>query len=98
MADWKKICRRNLITLAVVYGILCACVFVFQRSLIYIPSKIPADALESVAKDHGFVLWKNPAGQIIGAATLPAVLVSPHRVRVTALAGGTLFILALRAR
>ncbi len=34
-------------------------------------------------------------GQIIGAATLPAVLVSPHRVRDTALAGGIGLVLGL---
>jgi pimeloyl-ACP methyl ester carboxylesterase len=66
MNDWKKSSRRILITIAVVYLILCVCTFALQRRLLYFPTKIPADVIESVAKEHGFVPWKNPAGQIIG--------------------------------
>jgi len=57
---------RILITLLIIYAILCLCVFAFQRSLLYIPTRIPANAIESVAREHGFQPWKNPAGQIIG--------------------------------
>lgn len=66
MNDWKKSCRRILITIVVIYLVFCACVFVFQRSLIYFPTRIPADAVESVAREHGFLPWKNPAGETIG--------------------------------
>jgi hypothetical protein len=66
MNDWKKSCRRMLLALAIVYALFCACVFVFQRGLIYFPTKIPANVIESMAKEHGFDPWKNPAGQIIG--------------------------------
>jgi len=66
MKDWKQSSRRILITLAVVYVIFCACVFIFQRSLLYFPTKIPADVVETVAKEHGFVPWKNSGGRIIG--------------------------------
>jgi pimeloyl-ACP methyl ester carboxylesterase len=55
-----------LITIAIIYGSFCACVFIFQRNLIYFPTKIPADVVESLAKEHGFEPWKNLAGQIIG--------------------------------
>lgn len=66
MSDWKKSSRRILITVAIIYAIVCVCVFLFQRSLMYFPTRIPANAVESAAKENGFVPWKNPAGQIIG--------------------------------
>lgn len=66
MNDWKKSSRRILITIVIIYGVVCVCVFLFQRSLMYFPTRIPANEVESAAKEHGFVPWKNPAGQIIG--------------------------------
>jgi hypothetical protein len=57
---------RVFFTLAIIYALFCAGVFLFQRSLLYFPTKIPTDAVESAAKEHGFIPWKNPAGQIIG--------------------------------
>lgn len=32
----------------------------------YFPTRIPANEVEAAAKEHGFVPWRNPAGQIIG--------------------------------
>jgi pimeloyl-ACP methyl ester carboxylesterase len=69
MSGWKQSLRRILITLAVIYGLLCAGVFIFQRRLIYFPTRIPPNVIQSVAKEHGFEPWKNPAGQIIGWKT-----------------------------
>src|SRR5215469_15722035 len=66
MNDWKKSSRRILITIAVVYLIFCVCVFILQRQMLYFPTKIPANVIESVAKERGFLPWRNPAGQIIG--------------------------------
>jgi len=66
MTNFKTPTLRVLITIALIYGLFCVCVFIFQRSLIYFPTKIPADVIESVAKEHGFEPWKNPAGQTIG--------------------------------
>jgi pimeloyl-ACP methyl ester carboxylesterase len=66
MADWKKSGRRILITVAVAYIFLCVCCFVLQRKLLFFPTKIPADAAVQAGAEHGFVPWKNPAGQIIG--------------------------------
>src|SRR5215469_16368013 len=66
MSGFKKSFRRVFITIAIVYVLLCACVFLLQRSLMYFPTRIPANEIESVAKEHGFVPWKNTAGQIIG--------------------------------
>lgn len=66
MANWLKSGRRVLITLAIVYLVLCIAVFALQRKLLYIPTKIPADVIVRVAADHGFIPWTNSTGQIIG--------------------------------
>lgn len=52
--------------LVIAYLLIVLAVLIFQRRLIYIPTKIPADVIESVAAGHGFAPWKNPAGQLIG--------------------------------
>ena len=69
MLDWKKLHRSSirvlqLITIAYLLVLLVA--LIFQRRLIYIPTKIPADVVESVAASHSFDPWKNPAGELIG--------------------------------
>jgi pimeloyl-ACP methyl ester carboxylesterase len=69
MMDWKKLSRsfiRVLSLLAIAYLLVVLAVLIFQRRLIYLPTKIPADVIESVAAEHGFAPWKNPAGSIIG--------------------------------
>ena len=69
MIDWRKTGRsfiRVLQLLVIAYLLIVLAVLIFQRRLIYIPTKIPADVIESVAAGHGFAPWKNPAGQIIG--------------------------------
>jgi pimeloyl-ACP methyl ester carboxylesterase len=57
---------RVLQLLAIAYLLVVLAVLIFQRRLIYFPTKIPADVIESVAAGHGFAPWKNPSGQIIG--------------------------------
>ncbi len=57
---------RVLQLLVIAYLLLVLVVLIFQRRLIYLPTKIPADVIESVAAEHGFAPWKNPAGSIIG--------------------------------
>ena len=52
--------------LLIAYLLIVLAALVFQRRLIYFPTKIPANVIESVAAGHGFAPWKNPAGQIIG--------------------------------
>jgi len=52
--------------LVIAYLLVVLAVLIFQRRLIYFPTKIPADVIESVAAEHGFAPWKNPSGQIIG--------------------------------
>ncbi|MEI9864110.1 MAG: alpha/beta fold hydrolase [Limisphaerales bacterium] len=48
------------------YLLIVLVVLIFQRRMIYLPTKIPADVIESVATEHGFTPWKNSASQIIG--------------------------------
>jgi len=57
---------RLLQLFAIAYLLVALAVLVFQRRLLYFPTKIPAGVVESVAAEHGFAPWKNPAGQIIG--------------------------------
>ena len=57
---------RVLQLLLIAYLLIVLAALIFQRRLIYFPTKIPAEVIESVAVEHGFVPWKNPAGQIIG--------------------------------
>src|ERR1035437_9957459 len=62
----KRSVFRVLQLLAIVYLFIVLAVLIFQRRLIYFPTKIPADVIESVAAENGFVPWKNAVGQIIG--------------------------------
>ncbi len=57
---------RVLQFLIIGYLLIALVVLIFQRRLIYLPTKIPADVIESVAAEHGFAPWENAAGQIIG--------------------------------
>lgn len=69
MMDWSKF-RRSFIrvmqVLVIGYLLVLLAVLIFQRRLIYFPTKIPADVIETVAAGHNFAPWKNPAGEIIG--------------------------------
>jgi pimeloyl-ACP methyl ester carboxylesterase len=69
MIGWKKLSRsfiRVLQLLAIAYLLLVLAMLIFQRRLIYFPTKIPANVIESIAAGHGFAPWKNSAGEIIG--------------------------------
>lgn len=66
MKSWQKSICRVLIIPAIIYGLLCLGVFVFQRKLLYLPTRIPANAVVQAAAEHGFAPWKNVAGRIIG--------------------------------
>ena len=57
---------RVLQLLLIAYLLIVLAALIFQRRLIYFPTKIPADLVVQAAAEHGFVPWKNPAGQIIG--------------------------------
>jgi len=57
---------RVLQLFVIAYLMVFLAVLIFQRRLIYLPTKIPADVIESVAVGHGFAPWKNSAGELIG--------------------------------
>src|ERR1017187_1101122 len=57
---------RVLQLFLIAYLLVVLAVLIFQRRLIYFPTKIPVEVIESVAAEHGFAPWKNPTGQIIG--------------------------------
>jgi hypothetical protein len=63
---------RLLQLLAIAYLVVLLGALIFQRRLLYFPTRIPAEVVESVAREHGFSPWRNPGGQIIGWK-LPAV-------------------------
>lgn len=50
----------------IAYAVLLVFVFFYQRRLIYFPTKFPVSVGEQLAREHGFVPWKNSAGRIIG--------------------------------
>lgn len=57
---------RVLLLFFIAYLIVVLATLIFQRRLIYFPTKIPAAVIASVAAEHGFAPWTNPSGQIIG--------------------------------
>jgi pimeloyl-ACP methyl ester carboxylesterase len=63
---------RVLQLLVIVYLLIVLAALIFQRRLIYFPTKISASMVVQAAAEHGFVPWKNSAGQIIGWK-LPAI-------------------------
>jgi uncharacterized protein len=65
-AGFWRLLLRVLQLLVIGYLFVVLVVLIFQRRLIYLPTRIPADVIESIAAEHGFAPWKNPAGQIIG--------------------------------
>ena len=61
----KKLFRvLQLLLISYLFIVLAA--LIFQRRLMYFPTKIPAGAVESIAREHGFSPWKNADGKIIG--------------------------------
>jgi len=48
------------------YLILALTVLIFQRWLVFLPTRIPAGVITQVAQDHGFLPWTNADGLIVG--------------------------------
>ena|ERR1700690_3472770 len=57
---------RMLLALGIAYSLLVLAVAVFQRRLIYFPTRVATSQAESAAAENGFVPWRNPSGNIIG--------------------------------
>ena len=66
MSAWKTTTRRVISTLAIVYLGVVLLAALFQRRLLYFPTKLPRERAEQTALGEGFVPWKTKAGQTIG--------------------------------
>jgi len=55
-----------LLLSGIIYALFVVAVMIFQRSLIYFPTKLNAKVAEQMAVKEGIVPWKNNAGDIIG--------------------------------
>jgi pimeloyl-ACP methyl ester carboxylesterase len=53
-------------TLVIGYAVVMFCFTLFQRKLIYVPTRLTLDAAEREAAGDGFVPWHNKSGQLIG--------------------------------
>ncbi|HYR57573.1 MAG TPA: alpha/beta fold hydrolase, partial [Chthoniobacteraceae bacterium] len=62
----KRVLLRLLRALALAWVALVILVAVFQRSLIYFPSRAPEPALIAEAQRDGLEPWRDAGGQIIG--------------------------------
>lgn len=58
--------RRVLVSIVIIYGLLLAGVAVFQRRLIYVPTRLDPSVAQLTAAQNGFAPWRNAAGQFIG--------------------------------
>jgi hypothetical protein len=52
--------------LVIVYLLIVLAALIFQRRLIYFPTRLTPDQAEQIAADNRFVPWRNLSGQIIG--------------------------------
>lgn len=55
-----------LVTLLIIYAGLALFVMLVQRKLIYVPTRLPAEAAEALARQEGFIPWHHPSGELIG--------------------------------
>lgn len=55
-----------LLTLIIGYGVIVVAIAIFQRRLIYFPTKLSVSVAEQVAAQNGFTQWRNESGAIIG--------------------------------
>lgn len=55
-----------LITLFIGYALIVLAVALFQRRLIYVPTRLDPSVAQATAGQHGFAPWRNVTGEIIG--------------------------------
>ncbi len=63
---WRRWTKLALGTFVVGYLAVTLLFALFQRKLIYVPTRLPLAAAESVAAKEGFVPWLNRSGALIG--------------------------------
>jgi pimeloyl-ACP methyl ester carboxylesterase len=57
---------RVLTPIIIVYVLVCLAVALFQRKLLYLPTRMPAGIITQVAAEGGLLPWTNSQGLIIG--------------------------------
>lgn len=63
---WRQWGRLALWTFLLGYAVMLISFTVFQRYLIYVPTKLSMASAEQAAAKAGFIPWLNPAGQLMG--------------------------------
>lgn len=63
---WRIATKLALIALAVAYVLLCATVWAFQRSLIYLPTAFTVAVAQHIGAKDGLLPWRNRRGELIG--------------------------------
>jgi uncharacterized protein len=66
MAERKTRIRRVIFLIAIAYFGVVVLAALFQRRLLYFPTKLPLELAERSALVEGFVPWKTQSGQAIG--------------------------------
>ncbi len=66
MSGWKTRIRRVIFLIAIAYLGVVLLAALFQRRLLYFPTKLPLELAERTALAEGFVPWKSQAGHTIG--------------------------------
>lgn len=69
---WRRWALLALTTFVIGYTVVLVLFTLFQRKLIYVPTRLTMAAAEQEAASAGFVPWLNKSGQLIGWK-LPAV-------------------------
>lgn len=57
---------RMLLTVVIGYLLIVLVAAVYQRRMIYVPTRLDAPTATLTATQNGFVPWRNPAGAVIG--------------------------------
>jgi pimeloyl-ACP methyl ester carboxylesterase len=60
---WSKLA---LLTLLIGYAVILIAFTVFQRFLIYVPTRLSPELAEQTAAKAGFIPWRNQSGQLMG--------------------------------
>jgi pimeloyl-ACP methyl ester carboxylesterase len=64
--DWKQKGLRMITAVIIGYGLVVLLAAIFQRRLLYFPTRVLPEQAESTARRAGFVPWKSQFGQTIG--------------------------------
>jgi hypothetical protein len=77
-SKWQRKIIRILVPVAIIYLLALVLVFIFQRNLLYFPTRIPLPSATELARRSGLEPWTTPSGEFIGWKSLSATN-SPHK-------------------